>query len=178
MKHILIFIIFLFIIAIIFTKLYFSHYEQFTVASTPACSNNISSTELFEIYKTTGNLNNILKDAKTNAIALPENQNIATLFKEIPDQITEMINKKNIYSNLLITNSLNQQELDNNFDNFIKSTRIFNNKFNDLYTNIINYNSNTIKQNYDNAITNFQSSYNNYNNKLDLYKKCILTSSS
>ena len=178
MKHILIFIIFLFIIAIIFTKLYFSNYEQFTVASTTDCANNVSSTELFEIYKTTSNLNNILKDAKTNATALQVNQNITTLFKEIPDQITEIINKKNIYSNLLITNSLNRQELDNNFENFIKSTRIFSDKMNDLYTNIINYNSNTIKQNYDNAITNFQLSYNNYNNKLDLYKKCILTTNS
>ena len=177
MKHILIFIIFLFIIAIIFTKLYFSNYEQFTVASTTDCSNNISSTELFEIYKITSNLNNILKDAKTNATALEENQNIARLFNEIPDQINEMINKKNIYSNLLLTNSLNRQELDDNFNNYMNSSLIFGYKMNDLYTNIINYNSNTIKQNYDNAITNFQSSYNNYNNKLDLYKKCILTSS-
>ena len=112
MKHILIFIIFLFIIAIIFTKLYFSNYEQFTVASTTDCSNNISSTELFDIYKTTSNLNNILKDAKTNATALEENQNISRLFKEIPDQINEMINKKNIYSNLKQTRSCKRSDFE------------------------------------------------------------------
>jgi len=179
MKNILIFIIILFLIVIIFIKLYFSYYEKFTVPSVPPtepiCPEaNILYPKMVGLYKTTSNLNNILKEAKTAANALPENQKISTLFTTIPNQFSDLINKANIYSNLLITDRLNRSELDKTFDNIKQSIIILDSQYSEIYSNIIKYNSNPIKQTYDTAIKDFQLSYDDYNTKFNYYMPCIL----
>jgi hypothetical protein len=174
MKNILIFIIFLFIIAIIFIKLYFSYYEKFTVATEPICpEKNVLISTVEDLNKKTTNLNDLLQEAKTAAIALPENQNISSLFTTIPNKFSDVEKTANTYLNLLITDRLNRSELDKTFDNFKELITTLDNKYYDIYSNIIKYNSNPTKQTYDTAINNFKSSYDDYNTKFDYYSSCL-----
>jgi|694.fasta_scaffold139707_4 hypothetical protein len=172
MKNILIFTIILFIITIIFIKLYFSYNEEFATITPQTVYPNkkLLISELINLYGTTSNLNNELQIKKLEATSLPDNIEIESTLANIPNDLNNAIDKIKNYSNLLMTDPLNKDNIDNTYNNLFRiSVDLFENNYVKLYSNIINYNSNIIKQNYDTAINNFKLSYDNYNTKLDLY---------
>jgi len=174
MINILLLFTLLIIIIIIFIKLYFSYNEKFTTPPSTICPNeNSLISDLVNLYGTANNFNKVLQTAKINAEALPEYQTISRLFQEIPNQLNDMTNKINIYSNLLITDRFNKPAIDTNFENLKSSLMLHQKKYIDLYQPIIEYNSNLTKKNYDNAINDFQLAYINYDNKLNLYNSCF-----
>jgi hypothetical protein len=174
MINILLLFALLIIIIIIFIKLYFSYNEKFTTPPSTICPNeNSLISDLVSLYGTANNYNKVLQAAKINAEALPQYQIISRLLQEIPNQLDDMTNKINIYSNLLITDRFNKTAIDTNFENIKSSLMLYENKIMDLYQPVIQYNSNLIKQNYDNAINDFQLAYINYDNKLNLYNSCF-----
>jgi hypothetical protein len=165
----------LIIIIIIFIKLYFFNNENFTSNAATCPNQNNLIKDLVKLYGITNNFNSVLQTAKTNVENLRDHQELNRLFSVIPTQFNDCIDKINIYVNTLLTDRFNKSEIDNKYENFKNSIIILETYYNNLSELIYNYNLNTIKQNYDIAINDFQLSYINYDNKLNLYRSCFLT---
>jgi hypothetical protein len=172
-NNLLLFIL-LIIIIIIVIKLYFSYNEKFTTPSSTLCPNeNSLISDLVNLYGISNNYNKILQTAKINIKALPQNQQISTLFQEVQNQFNDMMNKITSYLDLLLTDRFNKTEIDKKYKDYENAIMSYQSKMSDLYKIIIDYNSNLTKQNYDNAINDFQLAYINYDNKINLYNSCF-----